>query len=175
MEKLKKILALVCAVSLMAAVTAGCGEQKASLPDVGAAAAEVAVDGELAKLITDASQIGEGTAGHSLKIAGLAYDVAALAAERNYGEDSAAAIQKTFEETTASLDDLARYSVETSFTDGVFPLLDSVILDGSYDSFKGQFEDAGAEDMEALLQTPGLADSYNALKSAYLAMGSGKD
>ena len=49
--------------------------------------------------------------------------------------------------------------------------LDKVINEGNLDEYKGLLEDAGVGgDMDTILKTPGLADSYNSIKSAYLAL-----
>ena len=46
------------------------------------------------------------------------------------------------------------------------------IANGEYDGVRSMFEDAGvAEEMDSLLNAPGLAESYDAIKAAYLTMG----
>ena len=73
------------------------------------------------------------------------------------------------------LDDQAKANMNSSFMDS-FDLLDKAIDEGDYDSVKGQFEDAGvAEGLDVVLKAPGLKESYDTFKSAYLTMGNSDD
>ncbi len=129
-------------------------------------------DEDLAAIIKNASQIGEGTAGQSLKYAELARDVASFAANRGFTDGAVEELKTTFEKTFEELNEDGRASVDAAFMNGVIPLLDKAIEEGKYDKVKKDFEDAGAaDDMATILKTPGLDVSYRAIKSAYLTMG----
>ena len=166
------------AMALVIASVVSCkAEDKQDIDDGGdTSVVEVAVDEDLANIIKDASQIGEGTAGSSLKRAIVAHDVAVLAANRGYAAGSVEELKKTFEATVDAMDEDAKASVDATFMDGVIPLLDKAIDEGDYDSVKGLFEDAGvADDMDTILKAPGLKESYGAIKAAYLTMGNSED
>ncbi len=167
---------MVCVLALItAAAFTGCGDSDSQKSTPAGSAesrmSDAATDEELANIIKDASTVGEGTAGSSLKRARIARDVAALAAQKGYTQEDIARLKSTFETTLGTMDDDAKSSVRSVFTGSVFPMLDKAITQGIYDDDKGLLDDAGiGSDMEAILKTPGLADSYNSIKSAYLAL-----
>lgn len=171
---MKKRMALMLAMALLIASVVSCKAEDKQVTDDGGdtSVVEVAVDEDLANIIKDASQIGEGTAGLSLKRAIVAHDVAVLAANRGYQDGSVEELKKTFEATVDAMDEDHQSNVDATFMNGVIPLLDKAIDDGDYDSVKGQFEDAGvADDMDTILKAPGLQVSYGQIKAAYLTMG----
>lgn len=176
---MKKRIAMMVAMALVIASMVGCGaadQQTSSQDAVDSAVTQVSVDEDLANIITEASQIGEGTAGVSLKQTKIAHDVAVLAANRGYGDGSVEDLKKAFEVTVTAMDEDARASFDATFMNGVIPLLDKAIDEGDYDSVKGQFEDAGvADDMDTILKAPGLKESYDNIKSAYLTFGNSED
>ena len=176
---MKKRIALMLAAALVIASITGCtaADKQPSAQDSGdTSVAQMAVDEDLANIIKDASEIGEGTAGVSLKRAKVAHDIAVLAANRGYVSDSVEELKKTFEATVEALDEDHQGNVDATFMNGVIPLLDKAIDEGDYDSVKGQFEDAGvADDMDTILRAPGLKESYDSIKSAYLTMGNSED
>ncbi|MBQ5545842.1 MAG: hypothetical protein IIU00_09180 [Clostridia bacterium] len=176
---MKKTIALMLAAALVIASIVGCtaADRQPSGQDGGdTSVAQVAVDEDLANIIKDASEIGECTAGVSLKRAKVAHDVAVLAANRGYTDGSVEELKQTFEATVGAMDEDHQTSVDATFMNGVIPLLDKVIDEGDYDSVKGLFEDAGvADDMDTILKAPGLQESYDQIKSAYLTMGNSED
>jgi hypothetical protein len=167
---------MICAIALLTAASiTACGNSgKQNSTPAGSAEsqmAETAVDEELAKLIDNAGTVGEGTAGSSLKKAKIAHDLAELAAEKGYTEKDIDKLKSTFEASLDSMNEDAKSSVHSVFTNGVFPMLDKAITDGSFGDYKGLLEDAGVDgDLDTVLKTPGLEDSYNSIKSAYLAL-----
>ena len=178
-EPYEKRMALMLAAALVIASIAGCtaaDKQPSGQDDGDTSVAQVAVDEDLANIIKDASEIGEGTAGVSLKRAKVAHDVAVLAANRGYANGSVEELKQTFEATVEAMDEDHQTNVDATFMNGVIPLLDKAIDEGDYDSVKGQFEDADVtDDMDTILQAPGLKESYDSIKSAYLTMGNSED
>ncbi len=181
---MKKLLfrLTACAIALLAAAAiTACGDsnRKNDKPTESATESQMsdaAVDEDLANVIEHAGTVGEGTAGSSLKQAIIAHDLAALAAEKGYTEEDIAKLKSTFEATLESMDENAKSSVHSVFSNGVFPMLDKTIADGNLDEYQGLLEDAGVSgDWDKILQTPGLADSYNSIKSAYLALDDSKN
>ena len=98
-----------------------------------------------AAIIKNAAQVGEGTAGQSLKYAELAHEVASFAANRGYADGAVEEIKVTFEKTCEELDETGMESFNAAFMNGIIPLLDKAIEEGKYDEIKAQFEDAGAQ------------------------------
>lgn len=180
MKKLLFNLTLCALVLLTAAAFTGCscigGQNGAPEESVESQMSDAALDEDLANIIKDAGSVGEGTAGSSLKQAIIAHDLAKLAAEKGYTQKDVDALKSTFETTLAAMDDNAKSSVHSVFTNGVFPMLDKAVTDGSCGDYAGLLEDAGVGgDMDSILKTPGLADSYNSIKSAYQALENSKN
>ena len=169
---MKKLLAILIAMTMAAAIMTGCNEEKTPDGNDGTgsqAVSEAAVDEDLAAIIKNAAQVGEGTAGQSLKYAELAHEVASFAANRGYADGAVEEIKVTFEKTCEELDETGIESFNAAFMNGIIPLLDKAIEEGKYDEIKAQFEDAGVgEDMDTILKTPGLDVSYRAIKSALI-------
>ncbi len=175
---MKKLLAMIIAIAMMATLMVSCNDEKTpeTTDDVSSQATEYGVDEDLAAIIKDAAQIGEGTAGQSLKYAELAHRVASFAANRGYTDGAVSELKVTFEKTFEELNEDGRASADAAFANGVIPLLDKAIEQGKFDEIKGDFEDAGvAEDMATILKAPGLDVSYRMIKSAYLTMGNSED
>jgi hypothetical protein len=176
---MKKRIALMLAAALVITSIAGCtaADKQSSSQDGGdTSVAQVAVDEDLANIITEASEIGEGTAGVSLKRTKIAHDIAVLAANRGYADGSVQELKKTFEAVVEPMDEEHHANLDATFMDGVIALLDKAIDADDYDSVKGQFEDAGvADDMDTILKAPGLKESYGQIRAAYLTMGNSED
>ena len=176
---MKKIIVMLIAAAMVLSLAVSCGDSENKTDEIGenvSSVQEVAVDEDLAAIIKNASQIGEGTAGQSLKYAELARDVASFAANRGFTDGAVEELKTTFEKTFEELDEDGRASVDAAFMNGVIPLLDKAIEEGKYDKVKKDFEDAGAaDDMATILKTPGLDVSYRAIKSAYLTLGNSED
>lgn len=176
---MKKIIVMLIAAAMVLSLAVSCGDSEKKTDETGenvSSVQEVAVDEDLAAIIKNASQIGEGTAGQSLKYAELAHEVASFAANRGYADGAVEEIKVTFEKTCEELDETGMESFNAAFMNGIIPLLDKAIEEGKYDEIKAQFEDAGVgEDMDTILKTPGLDVSYRAIKSAYLTMGNSED
>ena len=176
---MNKMMVMMIAAALVIFLTAGCGSSKAENDTASDAAASQAadisseetpleVDEELANVINEAGDIGEGTAGSSLKKAKLVHDLAALAAEKGYTEKDVDRLRATFENAIDNMDDERKESVKSIFENSVFPMLDSLIDEGGNDMIRGLLNDAGVEsDLDAILETPGLKESYQNIKSAY--------
>lgn len=169
---MKKAILMILAAALVLCAMTACGDshrQTGSQPESAVSqTSEAAIDEDLALIIDDAGTIGEGTAGSSLKRAKLAHDLAALAAEKGYTEEDIETLRSTFETTVNTMEEDAKSSVESAFENSVFPMLDSMINDGETAFYKGLLEDAGVGgDMDSILNTPGFAESYNSIKSAY--------
>ncbi|MBQ4396194.1 MAG: hypothetical protein II828_01585 [Clostridia bacterium] len=162
------MMAAVMVLSSMASCGGGDKSDKTPLESAETQAEDVVMDEELAEIIDEAGTIGEGTAGSSLKKAKIAHDLAALAAEKGYTEEDIETLKSTFAATMNAMDEDADSSVKSAFENSVFPMLDSMINEGESDMYKGLLEDAGVGgDMDSILNTPGLAESYNSIKSAY--------
>ena len=92
-----------------------------------------------------------------------------------YGDDAVESLKAEMLTKYEALDEEKQKNVDDTFMDA-FSLLDKAIVDGDYDSVKGLFEDAGAaEGLDTVLKAPGLKESYNVFKSAYLTMGNSED
>ena len=172
---MRRRLVMMIAAAMVISLMAGCGDndrQNGTQSDsTESQMTDVATDENLANIIRDAGNVGEGTAGSSLRRAKIAHDLAALAAEKGYTEEDIAKLKSTFEATFDAMNEDTKSSARSVFTNSVFPMLDKVINEGNLDEYKGLLEDAGVGgDMDTILKTPGLADSYNSIKSAYLAL-----
>ncbi|MBQ1397280.1 MAG: hypothetical protein IIY93_12210 [Clostridia bacterium] len=175
---MKKRLAMMLAMALVIASVVSCKAADNQVIDDGGdtSVVEVAVDEDLANIIKEASEIGEGTAGVSLKRTKIAHDIAVLAANRGYTDEAIGSLKDDFYAMVEPMDEEHQASFHAAFMEGVIALLDKAIDEGDYDSVKGQFEDAGvADDMDTILRAPGLKESYGAIKSAYLTMGNSED
>lgn len=96
---MKKRIALMLAAALVITSIAGCtaADKQSSSQDGGdTSVAQVAVDEDLANIITEASEIGEGTAGVSLKRTKIAHDIAVLAANRGYTDEAIGSLKDDF-------------------------------------------------------------------------------
>ena len=175
---MKKILAMLTAMALVVAMTAGCGSDKKQdkAQDVSEpASSQELTEDTLGQIVTEAAEIPEGTAGSSLKVAALSAKIASFLAASGYNEKDTETLKEELLEKYNALDDDAKANLDHSFTDA-FELLDKAIIDGDFDSIKGQFEDAGVADgLDTVMKVPGLAESYNAFKSAYLSIGNSND
>lgn len=175
---MKKRMAMMLAMALVIASVVSCKAEDNQVIDDGGdtSVVEVAVDEDLANIIKEASEIGEGTAGVSLKRTKIAHDIAVLAANRGYTDEAIGSLKDDFYAMVEPMDEEHQASFHAAFMEGVIALLDKAIDEGDYDSVKGQFEDAGvADDMDTILRAPGLKESYGAIKSAYLTMGNSED
>ena len=160
------------AAAVVIGSTAGCGDgnkpNNTTEQSISSQMTDAETDEDLAKLITEAGTVGEGTAGSSLKKAKIARDLAALAAEKGYTEEDIDTLRSTFATTMNAMDEDVKSSVRSIFESNVFPMLDSMVNEGESDFYKGLLEDAGVGgDMDSILNTPGFTESYNSIKSAY--------
>lgn len=170
---MKKILALLIAMALVTALLAGCGDdhQTSSQENGDTSTTQGLTDEALGNIFKEASEIGDATAGVSLKRANLAAKIASYAAVMNYTTEAEKSLREEMKSKYNALDDQGKENLDISF-EAAFNMLDTAIIDGDYDSVKGLFEDAGsAENIQTILKTPGLRDSYSTFKSAYLSMG----
>ena len=178
MKKMNKILAMMIALGMAVSLMASCGEDnKQTSVQEGAdtSATEQLTEDTLGEILNDASEIGEGTAGSSLKKAALAARIASYAAAIGFTDDQVEDLKSEMQAKFDAFDKEKQANIDNAFMEA-FGLLDKAIVDGDYDSVKGQFEDAGAaEGLDVVLKAPGLKESYNVFKSAYLTMGNGKD
>ena len=169
---MKKLLALLIASALVVTLMASCncdGNQTSSEEPANSTA--TLTEDALGDIINEAAELGDGSAGISLKRTELAGKIASYAAMMGFREDSVESLKKDLEEKINALEDEKKANVNASFMDS-FEILDKAIDKGDFDSVKDQFEDAGvADEIETVLKAPGLRDSYDAFKSAYLTMG----
>ena len=173
---MKKLLALLIAMALVTALTVSCGDkQKSGQDGVDSAVGDELIDDTLGEIFKEASEIGDGTAGVSLKRAGVAARIASYAALIGYTEDAADSLKEKMLADYEKLDDQGKENLDNTINNAIY-LLDKVIVEGDYDSVKGLFEDAGvAEGLDAALKAPGLKESYNTFKTADRAMGKSED
>ncbi len=172
---MKKLLALLIAMALAATMMAGCGSDDQQTSSQDNSETEKLVDDTLGEIFQEASEIGQGTAGVSLKEAQLAARIASYAAVIGYTAEATQELKEEMLDKYAALDEQGQQNVDSSFQ-AAFGLLDQAIVEGDYDSIKGQFEDAGAADgFDILLKAPGLRESYDTFKSAYMSMGTTDD
>ncbi len=171
---MKKLLALLIASALVVTLMASCncdGNQTSSEEPANSSATATLTEDALGDIINEAAELGDGSAGISLKRTELAGKIASYAAMMGFREDSVESLKKDLEEKINALEDEKKANVNASFMDS-FEILDKAIDKGDFDSVKDQFEDAGvADEIETVLKAPGLRDSYDAFKSAYLTMG----
>ena len=171
---MKKLLALLIASALVVTLMASCncdGNQTSSEEPANSSATATLTEDALGDIINEAAELGDGSAGISLKRTELAGKIASYAAMMGFREDSVESLKKDLEEKINALEDEKKANVNASFMDS-FEILDKAIDKGDFDSVKDQFEDAGvADEIETVLKAPGLRDSYYAFKSAYLTMG----
>lgn len=173
---MKKIMALLIAIALVAAMAVSCTEEKKN-PEVDTVSATDTqlTESTLDDIITEASEIVDGTSGVSLKRAALASKVAGFVALQGFTDSDLENLKKDFEEKVGALQGEAKSNLDVSFIE-VFKILDKAIDEGKYDEVKADFEDAGvAEEMVTVLKTPDLAKSYSIFKSAYLTLGNSED
>lgn len=122
----------------------------------------------LDKIFENCSMIGEGVAGTSLKRTKQAYIVAKYAAKNKFTETSLPKLKAAFKERYEKLDSDGKESFDGAFDGEIIYLLDEAIVNGNFESVKGQFDDVGAaEKMEKILERPGLKTSWNVIKEAY--------
>ena len=171
MKKMNKILAMMIALGMAVSLMASCGEDNKQTS--GQEGADTSATEQLTE--NDASEIGEGTAGSSLKKAALAARIASYAAAIGFTDDQVEDLKSEMQAKFDAFDKEKQANIDNAFMEA-FGLLDKAIVDGDYDSVKGQFEDAGAaEGLDVVLKAPGLKESYNVFKSAYLTMGNSDD
>ena len=175
---MKKIVVMMIATALVLSLMASCGDdnkQTSGQEGTNSSATEQLTDDTLGEIFNDASEIGEGTAGSSLKKAELAARIASYAAVIGFTDDQVEELKSEMQAKYDTFDEEKQANIDNAFVEA-FQLLDKAIVDGDYDSVKGQFEDAGAaEGLDVVLKTPGLKESYNVFKSAYLTMGNSDD
>ena len=174
---MKKILVMMIAAAMVISLMASCGDdnQASGQESADSSVTEQLTDDTLGDIFNEASEIGEGTAGVSLKRAKIAARIASYAAAIGFSDDAVESLKAEMLIKYDALDEQEKKNVDDTFMDS-FSLLDKAIVDGDYDSVKGQFEDAGAaEGLDTVLKAPGLKESYNVFKSAYLTMGNSED
>ena len=170
---MKKILAIMIAMTLMMTIMAACGDDKqtSSQEGIESAVTDTLTDDTLGEIFQEASEIGSGTAGVSLKRARIAAKIASYAAVIGYNEEAVDSLKKEMSARYDALDDQGKENLDDTFEFAI-GLLDKVIVEGDYESVKGLFEDSGSsEDLDAVLKAPGLKQSYEAFKSAYQSIG----
>ena len=134
-------------------------------------AIETMEDERLSEILREAADLPQGVSGVTLKQAQIAGEIAEVAAERAYTEEAVAALRKIFRKEYEALDAESRENLDRNVTEGILPYLDSAIANDRYEEVKGIFEDAGAaEQLESARKAPGIAESYDAIKTAYLTM-----
>lgn len=165
-------------MALVIALMASCGsddKQTSSQEPDESSVTEQLTDDTLGDIFKEASEIGDGTAGVSLKRTQIAAKIASYAAVIGFTNDSVESLKEEMLAKYNALDDQGKENLDNAFMDAI-QLLDKAIDDGDYDSVKGQFEDAGAaEGFDTVLKAPGLKESYDTFKSAYLTMGNSED
>ena len=175
---MKKIIVMMIAAAMVLSLMASCGDdnkQTSVQEGDGSSVTEQLTDDTLGDIFKEASEIGEGTAGSSLKEAGLAARIASYAAAIGFTDDQVEELKTEMLSKYEAFDEEKQANIDKAFMDA-FSLLDKAIVDGDYDSVKGQFEDAGAaEEFDTVLKAPGLKESYNVFRSAYLTMGNSED
>ena len=90
MKKMNKILAMMIALGMAVSLMASCGEdnkQTSGQEGADTSATEQLTEDTLGEILNDASEIGEGTAGSSLKKAALAARIASYAAAIGFTDD----------------------------------------------------------------------------------------
>ena len=175
---MKKLLVMMIAAAMVISLMASCGnenKQSSGQESADSSVTEQLTHDTLGDIFNEASEIGEGTAGVSLKRAQIAAKIASYAAVMGYGDDAVESLKAEMLTKYEALDEEKQKNVDDTFMDAI-QLLDKAIDDGDYDSVKGLFEDAGAaEGLDTVLKAPGLKESYDTFKSAYLTMGNSED
>ena len=175
---MKKILVMMIAAAMVISLMASCGDenkQTSGQESTDSSTTEQLTDDTLGDIFNEASEIGEGTAGVSLKMAQIAAKIASYAAAIGFSDDAVESLKAEMLTKYEALDEEKQKNVDDTFMDA-FSLLDKAIVDGDYDSVKGIFEDAGAaEGLDTVLKASGLKESYNVFRSAYLTMGNSED
>jgi len=170
---MKKIVVMLIAAAMVVSLMASCGDDKQQTAgqDTEVSSATELTDNTLGQIIADAAEIGDGTAGVSLKRTEIAARIISYAAKMGFSADDTEKLKEEFLTKIDALDEDKKTNVNNTFMDA-FEILDKAVVDGDYDSVKGQFEDAGvSEGIDIILNAPGLRESYDTFRSAYLTMG----